>query len=85
MASALGGAPLALLLITHGHPDHVKGVPAIVGRWPEVRVRRFGEGDAPLVDDEQVAAGDGFVDRPAHAGTCRGPLLLSARARDFLR
>ena len=70
VASALGGAALELLLITHGHPDHVKGVPAIVGRWPEVRVRRFGEGDAPLVDNEQVAAGDGFVTvlhTPGHA------------------
>jgi glyoxylase-like metal-dependent hydrolase (beta-lactamase superfamily II) len=70
VASALEGAPLAQLLLTHGHSDHVKGVPAIVSRWPGVRVRRFGEGDAPLVDNERVPAGDAFVTvlhTPGHA------------------
>jgi len=70
VAAALAGAPLAQVLITHGHSDHIKGVPAIVERWPGVRVRRFGEGDAPLADNERVAAGDGFVTvlyTPGHA------------------
>lgn len=70
IAEALGGVPLALLLLTHGHSDHVKGVPAIVERWPDVRVRRFGEGDAPLADNERVPAGDDVVTvlyTPGHA------------------
>jgi glyoxylase-like metal-dependent hydrolase (beta-lactamase superfamily II) len=70
IADALGGAPLAQLLITHGHSDHIKGVPAIVERWPDVLVRRFGDGDAPLADNERVPAGDDVVTvlhTPGHA------------------
>lgn len=33
VASALDGAPLARVLITHWHPDHVKGLPALRDRW----------------------------------------------------
>jgi glyoxylase-like metal-dependent hydrolase (beta-lactamase superfamily II) len=40
VATALGGAPLAAVLITHSHRDHVAGIPAIVERWPSVRVVR---------------------------------------------
>jgi glyoxylase-like metal-dependent hydrolase (beta-lactamase superfamily II) len=61
VARALEGRPLALVLITHGHSDHVSGVPAIVARWPDVRVRQFGTGEQPILDDEEIAAGDGAV------------------------
>ena len=61
VARALEGRPLALVLITHGHSDHLNGVPAIVARWPGARVRQFGSGDRPIQDDEVIEAGDGAV------------------------
>jgi glyoxylase-like metal-dependent hydrolase (beta-lactamase superfamily II) len=70
VARALNGARLALLLITHGHADHVQGVPAIVRRWPDVRVRQFGSGPQPLADNERVDAGDSaltVLHTPGHA------------------
>jgi len=33
VASALDGVPLARVLITHWHPDHVSGLPALRKRW----------------------------------------------------
>ena len=56
VASALGRAPLAQILITHSHPDHARGVPALTSRWPGALVRNL----APdhCVDNESIAAGD---------------------------
>ena len=53
---ALAGTPLALLLVTHSHPDHARGVPALTARWPAVTVRNV----APDVcqDGESIRAGD---------------------------
>ena len=39
VARALGGSRLARVLITHSHPDHVGGVPALLERWPVTDVR----------------------------------------------
>jgi glyoxylase-like metal-dependent hydrolase (beta-lactamase superfamily II) len=61
IAAALEGRPLAQVLVTHGHSDHVNGLPAIVARWPGVRVRQFGAGENPVRDDESIEAGDGTL------------------------
>jgi glyoxylase-like metal-dependent hydrolase (beta-lactamase superfamily II) len=57
---ALGGAPLVRVLITHWHPDHVKGLPALKDRWPRlIVVERAGE---------PVPAGDGMLEMIATPG-----------------
>jgi endoribonuclease LACTB2 len=62
VARALDGAPLVRVLITHWHPDHVKGLPALKARWPKLTV--VDGGAAP------VPAGDGvleIVPTPGHS------------------
>lgn len=65
IASVLAGASLRALLVTHGHPDHASGIPAILARWPGARVWRHPDlGDAP------VQAGDAAlvpIPTPGHA------------------
>ena len=64
IASALDGRPLATVLLTHGHPDHVGGLDAIRERWPSVAVVRFGSGV------EMVDAGEDrlrMIHTPGHA------------------
>ena len=41
IARALGGRPLVRVLLTHGHPDHASGVPALRERWPQVEVWKW--------------------------------------------
>ena len=62
MAAALNGAPLVRVLITHWHPDHVKGLPALRDRWPGLVVVDLA--------GEPVPAGDGrleIIPTPGHA------------------
>jgi glyoxylase-like metal-dependent hydrolase (beta-lactamase superfamily II) len=49
VGAALGGSALASILITHGHPDHASGIPAVLARWPSARVVRHPDaGAAPI-------------------------------------
>lgn len=75
LAGLLAGRPLARVLVTHGHPDHASGVPALRARWPNLAVHKWpAAGDPadwlPLRDGEVVQAGDEsltVVYTPGHA------------------
>lgn len=74
LANQLAGRALARVLITHGHPDHASGAPALRARWPGVEIWKW-----PPVPDEswrmlgegrEVQAGDTVVETlhtPGHA------------------
>jgi len=62
VARALDGAALARVFITHWHPDHVSGLPALQDRWPRLAVIESG--------GEPLPAGDGMLERvptPGHS------------------
>lgn len=75
LAQVLGGRALVRVLVTHGHPDHASGVPALRARWPGVLAHKWvgegGEADwLPLRDGEMVRAGGGelqVIHTPGHA------------------
>jgi glyoxylase-like metal-dependent hydrolase (beta-lactamase superfamily II) len=77
VAAALGGRPLARVLVTHGHPDHASGVPALRERWPGLEALKFplpadgaDAGWRPLADGQIVRAGDRdlhVIHTPGHA------------------
>ena len=56
VAAALRGAPLAQILITHSHPDHARGVPALLERWRGAAVRNLAADSC--TDGERIPAGD---------------------------
>jgi len=76
---ALGGAPLARVVVTHHHSDHAAGIAAIAARWPDAarlkkpwpeRDGRYGVSWAPVDDGDEIPAGDGSlvaVWTPGHA------------------
>jgi glyoxylase-like metal-dependent hydrolase (beta-lactamase superfamily II) len=68
IAAALDtGGRLTQVLVTHGHPDHASGAPAIAGRWPGARFRKLPWPDKdsripvawqPLSEGERLDAGE---------------------------
>src|SRR5947207_2361395 len=74
LAAALGGRPLGRVLVTHGHPDHASGVPALRIRWPAIEAWKWTAADEPdwraLADGERLRAGDRdltVIHTPGHA------------------
>jgi len=73
VAAALGGAPLARILITHDHSDHVTGVPALLARWPlAIVVSQYGISTSNrqelAADGTSIPAGDGVLRAVATPG-----------------
>lgn len=74
IAQALGGRPLQRVLVTHGHPDHASGVPALRVRWPAIEackwIMALEPGWTGLADGQPVTGGDAMltvVHTPGHA------------------
>lgn len=67
------------VLVTHAHPDHASGAPAIADRWPTAHIAKYPwpERDAqyavewrPLLDGDRIDAGDTVLEvvhTPGHA------------------
>jgi glyoxylase-like metal-dependent hydrolase (beta-lactamase superfamily II) len=76
IAAALEGAALTGVILTHGHSDHTKGVPALLARWPGLRVAKWFPGGVatagwqPLREGDVVVAGTSrlrVIETPGHA------------------
>ena len=74
IAERLQGRALTRVLVTHGHPDHASGVPALRERWPDLEALKWLDGPEagwhPLRDGDRVRAGDTsltVVHTPGHA------------------
>jgi glyoxylase-like metal-dependent hydrolase (beta-lactamase superfamily II) len=62
IAAALAGRPLRRVLLTHGHPDHASGVPALRARWPDAIVcRHVAARGGPAGEGPVMAVRDGDV------------------------
>jgi glyoxylase-like metal-dependent hydrolase (beta-lactamase superfamily II) len=76
---ALAGRPLHQVIVTHGHPDHASGAPALAARFPGVRLLKLpwlqsdGRYHVPwqaLSDGDRLDAGDtslAVLHTPGHA------------------
>ncbi len=77
IAAAVAGGP-ARVLVTHAHPDHAAGAPALAARWPSAAFSKMpwpGQDIetlvwSPLADGDRIATGEGeleVVHTPGHA------------------
>jgi glyoxylase-like metal-dependent hydrolase (beta-lactamase superfamily II) len=77
IAAAAPSGP-ARVIVSHAHPDHASGAPALAARWPSItfaKVPWSGKDDVaidwrPIVDGEIVATGEGplqVIHTPGHA------------------
>jgi glyoxylase-like metal-dependent hydrolase (beta-lactamase superfamily II) len=99
VARALDGAALKRVLITHWHPDHVSGLPALKERWKRLVVVESGKGPVPAGDGElEIVSTPGhspdhlcFFDRESRDLYCGdlarrgGTILIPARKGGDLR
>lgn len=74
IARALGSRALVRVLVTHGHPDHASGVPALSAQWPSLEACKLplaGEtGWRALTEGQLVRAGGRrltVIHTPGHA------------------
>jgi glyoxylase-like metal-dependent hydrolase (beta-lactamase superfamily II) len=74
IAAHLDGRPLVRVLVTHGHPDHASGLPALRSRWPNLEAWKWLEGTdpawQPLRGGDSVGAGSTaltVIHTPGHA------------------
>lgn len=74
LRDALAGRTLERVLVTHGHRDHVSGIPALRREWPNLEAFKFppanDSGCRALVGGDRVRAGDAeliVLHTPGHA------------------
>jgi len=77
IVSAAPNGP-SLVLVSHAHPDHASGAPAIAARWPSAHFTKMPWPDqdnvglawAPVADGDRLESGEGVLEvlhTPGHA------------------
>lgn len=80
MAAVLGDRALSHVIVTHGHSDHISGVPEIRQQWNSVRVSKYFPDQA--VPDDWSALSEG--DRVEVDGGTLRVLITPGHAADHL-